>query len=200
MNPLLWLKLRRKRTVDVQGHAILVSPGVLDPILFRSGAWFAKWVAQQDIKGKTLLDLGCGTGVVGVLAKAAGAQVVASDIDPRACDNARQNGLNEVHQRDLLQGAAAFQIICFNPPYFVGTVDRHHLLGKALYGGENLEVIRRFSARVQAHLTPGGVAWVVLSDKAPNASSALGKGWQAIARGTTEDEQLSVWALSSAVP
>jgi len=199
VNPLIWWKLRRKRTVVVEGHPLLVIPGVLDPILFRSGAWFARWVSHQNVDGKSLLDLGCGTGVVGVLAQAAGARVVATDVNPRACEVARKNGLAQVHQRDLFDGAGTHQIICFNPPYFIGTPDKHPLLGTALYGGEDLELIRRFASNVHDHLTPDGVVWVVLSDMVPEARAALGAGWHPVGRGESEGEQLTVWSHQSEI-
>ena len=78
--PRLWWTLLRHRVVAVDGHRIHVPPTVLDPVLFRSGAWFARWVADHITSGSRLLDLGCGTGIVGVLAQQRGAQVVASDI------------------------------------------------------------------------------------------------------------------------
>jgi methylase of polypeptide subunit release factors len=200
LNPLIWWKLRRRRTVLVEGHPVLVMPGVMDPVLFRTGAWFARWVSQQNVAGKSLLDLGCGTGVVGVLAQAAGARVVASDVDPRACRVARKNGLGQVHERDLFAGTGTHQIICFNPPYFVGTSDDHRLLGTALYGGKDLELIRRFASTVRDHLTPNGVAWVVLSEVVPQARVALGAGWVSVESGESEGERLTVWSTHSGVP
>lgn len=190
-----WWGLRRPRRVTVDGHTLVVPPGVLDPVLFRSGAWFARAVAAEA-RGRTVLDLGCGTGVVGVLAQAAGARVTASDIAPRACGAARDNGLGDVRRGDLFEGVQGerFDLVTFNPPYLRGRA-QDHPLGRALFGGEDLGVLRRFAAAVPAHLTDDGSAWVVLSDRGPGAASALGPGWRMRRAERLGDEVLGLWCM-----
>ena len=181
----------------MHGHTLEVPPGVLDPVLFRAGAWFAGEVRDlaRRTPGLRVLDLGCGTGVVGVLAANAGARVVASDLAPEACAAARTNGLVDVRRGDLFETLPdeRFDLVAFNPPYLTGQPSRHPL-GRALYGGDDLSVIRRFSEEVDAHLTPGGRAWVVLSDRAPGAPAALGTGWSRLQSTRVEGENLAIWA------
>lgn len=52
----------------------------------------------QDLSCKTVLDNGCGTGVLGIMAKKRGAkEVVAIDIDDKSVENTRENAaLNDV--------------------------------------------------------------------------------------------------------
>lgn len=52
----------------------------------------------QDLSGKTVLDNGCGTGVLGILAKRRGAkEVIAVDIDDKSVQNTQENAaLNQV--------------------------------------------------------------------------------------------------------
>lgn len=193
------LRQLRPHQVEVAGHRIGVPPGVLDPVAFRTGAAWAPRVAASIPAGARLLDLGCGTGVVGVLAHAAGARVTAVDLDRRACAAARANGLPDVRQGDLFRPVQGerFDRICFNPPFFRGRPDGRWL-GRALYGGPALEVVRRFAAGAPRHLGPGGVAWALLSDRAPGAQRALGPGWRRVdtwllpADGLPP-ERLSVW-------
>lgn len=57
------------------------------------------WLTKQVLTGKTLLDYGCGSGILAIAAKKLGAhQVVGVDIDPQAIqssmDNAKQNQEN----------------------------------------------------------------------------------------------------------
>jgi methylase of polypeptide subunit release factors len=192
-----WWGLRRTRRVKVDGHTLQVPPGVLDPVLFRAGAWFAQEVkaAAAAQPGLRVLDMGCGTGVVGVLAQAARAEVVASDLDPTACSAARENGLGDVRRGDLFEALPdeRFDLVAFNPPYLIGQPGQHPL-GRALYGGEDLSVVRRFAQQVDAHLRPGGRAWVVLSDRAHGAAAALGAGWTRDRQTVIRGETLALWA------
>ncbi len=57
-----------------------------------------QWIAEQDMASKTLVDYGCGSGILGIASLMLGAeQVVGIDIDPQALtatrDNARRNRL-----------------------------------------------------------------------------------------------------------
>jgi ribosomal protein L11 methyltransferase len=57
-----------------------------------------RWLAEADLKGKTVLDYGCGSGILGIAALLLGAEkAVCVDIDPQALtatrDNAAVNGV-----------------------------------------------------------------------------------------------------------
>lgn len=59
-----------------------------------------RWLAEADLKGKTVLDYGCGSGILGIAALLLGAEkAVCVDIDPQALtatrDNAAVNGVAE---------------------------------------------------------------------------------------------------------
>lgn len=196
----------RAQSVWVHGRRVIVPAGVLDPVRFRTGASWAPRVgaAVAEREAARVLDLGCGTGVVGLFAQQAGAAVVATDLDPRACAAAQRNGLPDVRQGDLFGPVVgeAFDLVCFNPPFFAGTgVLRRYR--RALYGGPRLATVRAFSARVHQHLRPGGEAWVLLSDRAPHAHKALGPGWSALDTWTVcppegAREVLTVWCRRAA--
>lgn len=197
-----WVALRGRRTrrVSVAGHEIIVPPGVLDPVAFRTGAAWAPWVAARVAPGVRLLDLGCGTGVVGALAQAAGARVTAIDLDPRAVAAARANGLADARRGDLFRPVLGerFDRVAFNPPFLPGWPGSGPY-GLALYGGPRLEVLERFAAGAPRHLAAGGVAWALLSDRCPWAWRALGPGWDRVHTATVgggghPPETLSVWA------
>lgn len=53
-----------------------------------------RWILTDSMKGKTVLDMGCGTAVLGILAKLRGAdRVVGVDIDEWCRDNATESAL-----------------------------------------------------------------------------------------------------------
>ncbi len=88
--------------VEIYGFKFKLDPQVLSPTLSRSGAFMANHlIADQNLslKGKRVLDLGCGSGVIGLHCLRAGADhVTFSDINRAAVENAQKN----VHSNGFL--------------------------------------------------------------------------------------------------
>ena len=81
----------------------------------------ARLLMQLEVSGRPVLDVGCGTGVLAVLAaKRGAARVVASDIDPAAVEaTATAAALNgcvvEVRETGLLDGlTGVYTVLCAN--------------------------------------------------------------------------------------
>jgi predicted nicotinamide N-methyase len=66
-------------------------------VLWRSGLALARELATQPLNGRRLIELGCGLALPSLVAARAGAEVVATDLDPEALAlaerNAAENGL-----------------------------------------------------------------------------------------------------------
>jgi len=115
-------------------------------------------------------DIGTGTGVLAaVLARRGIQRVIATDLDPRALDCARDNvrrlGLAlrvDVQQADLFPEGRAALVIC-NPPWIPARPSSP--LEQAIYDPDS-RMLRGFLARLPAHLEPGGEGWLILSDLA----------------------------------
>jgi len=125
--------------------------------------------------GQTLLEVGCGCGVVALKAARMGAQVVALDVNPSAGHatklNADLNGCAErvdVVVGDLLtplRAGAAFDVIVFNPPYLPHepgeAADR---LETAWCGGPTgAELTQLFLDAVRSHVHAGSELMLVQS-------------------------------------
>lgn len=106
-----------------------IDPGVFPPGPTLSSALFVRWLLSPDgpgpWSGRRVLDMGCGSGVIGLALAQAGAQVVASDINPaavaNAAANAQANGLVlTAVVADLLAGirTSALDCVVINPPFF----------------------------------------------------------------------------------
>jgi SAM-dependent methyltransferase len=75
----------------------------------------------------TTLDMGCGSGIQALLASRHTAQVIATDINPRALAFTRLNAaINDIANIELLEGSyfepvmgKNFDLILFNPPYIL---------------------------------------------------------------------------------
>src|SRR5256885_8863379 len=81
-----WFKRRAQASVTTQaeGFQLSVFPSVFHPRYFGSSSILAQFIGSLDLRGKSFLDLGCGSGIVGMCAARAGARVTAVDINPEA--------------------------------------------------------------------------------------------------------------------
>lgn len=72
-------------------------------------ALMMSYILKRDVRAKRVLDMGCGTGILGILALKQGAKsLVAIDIDEWAYLNVLENAsLNAVHIDEALQGDAS---------------------------------------------------------------------------------------------
>ena len=107
----LWICPADLPCPDPGGIAIELEPG----LAFGSGshpttALCLSWLAGLDLRGRSVLDWGCGSGVLAIAALALGARAAtALDIDPQALQatlenaqrNGRQQGLRVMDPRDI---------------------------------------------------------------------------------------------------
>src|SRR3989338_8693399 len=85
----------------------------------------AKILASHNFRGMKLLDMGCGSGLLSIVANRVGASVTSCDINPEAVEatiqNAERNNasLRVLHSNlfSSIPDSEKFDIIVFNPPY-----------------------------------------------------------------------------------
>ncbi|MGD6809950.1 MAG: HemK2/MTQ2 family protein methyltransferase [Candidatus Bathyarchaeia archaeon] len=118
--------------------------------------------------GDEVLDLGTGSGILGVLAAQKAKSVLAIDINPYAISCAKRNAfLNSVPDKmgflrgDLLSALntdALFDVILFNAPYLPS--EPHEVetwIGRAWAGGATgRDVVDHFIPQAARHLKPSG--------------------------------------------
>lgn len=95
----LWIVPSWHKAPDEQAVNILLDPG----LAFGTGthattALCLNWLDQADLKGKYVIDYGCGSGILAIAAALLGAErVIGVDTDPQALEatreNARRNGV-----------------------------------------------------------------------------------------------------------
>ena len=124
---------------------------------------------MDDLKGKNILDMGSGTGIISIAAYSRGAACTASDINPMAVKSANENfRLNNVHSTTLesdlfdnIDDSHKFDIIFFNPPYY--NYEPRNDFEKAFGGGKDFRVIREFYKRAKDYLSSDGFVCMIIS-------------------------------------
>jgi release factor glutamine methyltransferase len=156
------------RIERVQGAHFIVLPSVFNPKVPRTGDFLASLLDPAHVSADAeVLDMGTGSGACAIVAARHARSVVAVDINPAAVRCAAINALlNEVQDKvdvrhgDLFApvGGEKFDMILFNPPFLRGAP--HNDRDRAW---RSSDVAERFAAGLDAHLKPGGCAWVLLS-------------------------------------
>ena len=151
---------------------IITLPGVFEP---RSDTWMLADVMrrEQPPRDADVLELGTGSGAVGVAAAQSGARsVTVVDVSRRAlvtaAINARLNGVRVRPRRgDLFEPVAGeqFDLIVSNPPYLPSDDIPTRGAARAWEGGgpDGRALLERICADVASHLRRGGTVLLVHS-------------------------------------
>ncbi len=121
-------------------------------------------------EGESILDMGCGTGIIAIHAARQGAHATAVDISPHAIELTRRNAAKNaarlrVITSDLFANVEGeFDVIAFNPPYLPGNPAPTSWIERSWSGGrEGSELSVRFLGEAWRHLAPRGRMYMVLS-------------------------------------
>lgn len=166
------LKRTDTRLIRIAGFELTISPTVYDPRYYRAPAYFAQFIGGLDLSGKTVADVGTGSGIQALAAVRAGATtVVAVDINPNAvataAANARANGFEHrvvTVTSDLLSAIPPkpnFDVILSNPPFCDGRA--WDIADRAWRAGPQYQDITPLFSQARERLAPGGVMYLILS-------------------------------------
>ncbi len=124
---------------------------------------FAGFLETLELKGKKVLEIGCGSGLLSILCSKKGAEMTAVDISPQAGaitkENAEKNGCKiKTVQSDLFSAVQGkFDLILFNSPYLPVNESPEWSAGRGS------ELILDFITGCHAHLLPNGKVLLLIS-------------------------------------
>lgn len=127
----------------------------------------ATTVIERIESSERVLDVGTGSGyVAATVHEKTNATVVGTDINPHACRQAREHGV-EVVRTDLVSGLRGpFDVVLFNPPYLPTDPDQEwdDWMEYALSGGpDGRAVITAFLDSLSAVLDTNGRSYLLVS-------------------------------------
>ena len=168
--PILQWYLSSPRTYKYEDIELEVWPGIFHPGFFHSTTYLLEHILKNEpLKGHRLLELGCGSGLISIIAASKGAEVIATDIHPKAVQNTNYNAQRNnmpirVVQSDLFTEIQdiPFDIIAINPPYYRGKAAKNE--DHAWYCGESMEYFQRLFDGLPVYIEKGAKVYMVLSD------------------------------------
>lgn len=140
--------LTKPRKYTYKDISVMVEPTVFPPFITISTKLLLEFIEPMDLKGKKFLELGCGCGIISILAAKKGAAVTATDINEVALSALEKNAADnqvqmEIRHSDLFGNLLGqpFDCIIINPPYYPKSPTS--IAENAWFCGENFEYFER---------------------------------------------------------
>ena len=160
------------RTTRAAGFRLRIRPTVFHPRFFLSSEYFAEFLDGLDLSGKSVADIGTGSGILALAAARAGAtEVLALDINPHAAlsalENARANGLGDRVSAACMNLLAAlparplFDVILSSPPKHAG--EPRDLADRGWHAGPQYRDVAALFGQASERLKPEGCLYVMVS-------------------------------------
>lgn len=160
------LKPRKYKYKDI---SVWVEPSVFPPFITISTKLLLEFVETLSLKNKTVLELGCGCGIISILASKKNAVVTATDINLVALialeKNATKNKVViEILESNLFENLQekSFDFIIINPPYY--PKNPISITEKAWFCGENFEYFEQLFNQLPAFITSRNEVYMILSE------------------------------------
>lgn len=160
---------RKERHFRYKSIRAVVLPGVFFPHFTFSTRFLLSFLDTKELENASFLELGCGTGVISVLAALKGADVLATDLNPQAIENAKRNAKeNQVQVKTQLSDlflsipSQQFDYIIINPPYY--PKEPTNDAERAWFCGEDFDYFKRLFSSMPAYITEATQVFMVLSE------------------------------------
>jgi release factor glutamine methyltransferase len=173
LKPLFKIYLRLELPVRFDGFKLKIKRSVFHPNLYFSTKYFYDFLNGKDLTNKKFLEIGCGSGILSLLAQRKKAIVHVSDINPIALENSKYHfkknfgdAVNSVffYESDVFEKIPQqkFDCIIFNPPYFFKAVE--NLDQYAWNCGENGEYFEKLFSKLSLYSDANTNIYMILAD------------------------------------
>lgn len=159
--------ISKERRYTYEGITVQIHEEVFPPKFTISTKIFLEYIKPLNLKNKTFLELGCGSGIISLFAASKGAKVTASDINQIAikelkeASEANEISLNVIYS-DLFENLSdqQFEYILINPPYYpkAPANDKE----RAWFCGEDFEYFEKLFQQLPNNLSSN--TWMILSE------------------------------------
>ena len=188
----LWIRPGGQPIDQVDAVAVDLDPG----LAFGTGthpttALCLSWLDGRDIRDKTVIDFGCGSGVLAIAAiKLGAAHAIAVDHDPQAVlatrDNAERNGVSdriqvlhsddfEGHQADLVVANILANILIELSPKIAGLLKPGgQLVMSGILREQSQSVVAAYAGRIDFAPAETRDDWVLLHGRSTSYSAGDG--------------------------
>lgn len=170
--PLYKIYLKKERNYTYKNIKIKVFPGIFHPGIYFSTTKMLNFIDSLNLKNKTILEIGCGTGIISIYAAKKNAIVTAIDVNHKAVKNTIINSkINEVKinviESNLFSNlySSIFELIIINPPFFKKNPENSE--DYAWNCGEKLEYFHELFASIGKYAASETEIYMILSEKAP---------------------------------
>lgn len=161
--------LSKARGFKYKDISVKVLPGVFHPGFFFSTKNLLKFLEDENLNNKSLLELGAGTGLISIFSYKKGAAVVVSDISLEAIKNIEMNiRMNnakvEIIHSDLFEKipSGIFDYIIINPPFYRKTPLSEKDF--AWFAGDDLQYFRKLFKQVPQFFNENSKVIIILSE------------------------------------
>lgn len=173
IKPLLQVYLRTEPKTTVDGFRLRIRKGVFHPKLFFSTGYLYDFIKSLDLREKTFLELGCGSGLISLLALRKGALVTSADLSQAAIASTAENvSLNFAGDRshqlvlsdvfEALPPDVKFDVIAINPPYYFKDPGSEAEL--AWYCGSDGKYFQKLFGELKNHVHSNSRVFMILEE------------------------------------
>ncbi len=173
--PIVTQYIKTDSNITFDRFKLKVFKEVFHPKLFFSSTYFYEFLNRKELSTKTFLEIGCGSGILSLLAFKKNAIVTALDIDPKAIENTtinfKLNFEKNMENVTLIQSDVFdklpekhYDIIAINPPYYFKKVNMDTQL--AWYCGENGEYFVKLFSGLKHYMKATTKVYMILAENA----------------------------------